>query len=505
MFRSPRSARRISAVVALTLIMTLGATPAFAAMSRSLVMARAQRWVDLTIPYSQTTYRDLDGKAVGYGLGYRTDCSGFVSMAWNTFKPGYSTRTLHQTATAITKEALQPGDALVSYNYHAVIFGGWVPGTDRTKFYEYQMGSEVTPGDGTGMRVEWYPGPAPKDRPYIPYRLNGITENIDYSGFIKTIQGSNRYKTAVAASVEAFAAGSAKSVVIASGENWPDALGASALAGAVNGPVLLTRPDSLPGEVANELKRLGATEAIIVGSDAAVSDGVQDSLDALAGVDTTRVAGPDRYATSARIAEEAVRRLRLSGTYSGTVFVTTGVNFPDALAASPLAAKSGWPILLTAPDSLSRDAGNAIKSVGANRALVLGSASAVATSTDIDLSALMGEGSSVTRLQGKTRYDTGYEIAEYGLANCGLAMTGPAIATGENFPDALAGGIMAAKQGTVLLLTPPRWLDSDVSDLLFANAATVGQPRVLGGESSLLPIVREAIALAVGSGSEPTP
>jgi len=77
-------------------------------------------------------------------------------------------------------------------------------------------------------------------------------------------------------------------------------------------------------------------------------------------------------------------------------------------------------------------------------------------------------------------------------------MSGVAIATGENFPDALAGGVMAARRGTVLTLSPPKWLDADVATLLVRNAATVGKPRVLGGETSLWPIVREAIALAVG-------
>ena len=500
MFRSPRPAARLAVVAALTLVMALGASPAYAAMSRSLVMSRAQHWVDLVIPYSQTTYRDLDGKSVSYSSGYRTDCSGFVSMSWNTFKPGYSTRTLQQTATPITKEALQVGDALVSYNYHAVIFGGWVPGTNRTKFYEYQMGSEVSPGDGTGMRIETYPGYSPKDSPYIPYRLNGITENIDYTGFIEPVEGANRYKTAVAASRSAFATGTAAAVVVASGENWPDALGASALAGVIGGPVLLTTPDSLPSEVAAEIKRLGAKEAIVVGGESSVSSRVFSALDSITGVIATRVAGADRYETSALIAGEAVRRKKLSGTYTGTVFVTTGVNFPDALAASPLAAKSCWPILLTKPEALSRDTSNAIKSIGANHVIVLGSASAVSTTTEADLDELLGDPLKVDRLQGKTRYDTGYEIATYGLANCGLGMNGVAIATGENFPDALAGGVMAARSGTVLMLTPPKWLDADVADLLLKNAATAGKPLVLGGVTSVLPIVREAIALAVGSG-----
>ncbi|MCE5192022.1 MAG: cell wall-binding repeat-containing protein [Actinomycetia bacterium] len=498
MHRSPRPAARVLAVVVLALVVALAAaSPAFAAMSRSLVMARAQKWVSAKIPYSQRGWANSEGTTVTAStLGWRTDCSGFVSMAWNTFKPGYSTRTLQQTSTRITKEALQRGDALVSYNYHAVIFGGWA-NAERTKFYEYQMGGEVAPGDGTGMRIEEYPGWSPADSPYIPYRLNGITENIDYTGFIAPIEGADRYSTAVAASRSAFVTGSVDAVVIACGDNWPDALGGSALAGAIAGPVLLTKPGALPESVSAEITRLGASEAIVVGGEPAVSATVFKALDALPGVDATRLAGVDRYATSARIAEEAVLRLKQRpGGYSGAIFVTTGANFPDALAASPLAAKSGWPILLTTPERLSGETSAAIAAIGAKRALILGSASAVSTATEADLEGLIAP-EQIERLEGRNRYATGYAIATWGLKNCGLTMAGPAIATGEDFPDALAGGVMAARLNTVLLLTHSNWLDAAVSDLLLQNATTVGKPKVLGGETVLKPILREAIALAL--------
>lgn len=507
MFRSPRPAARVSAVVVLALVMALAAaSPAFAAMSRSLVMARAQKWVAAKILYSQTSWANSEGTTVTAStLGWRKDCSGFVSMAWNTFKPGYSTRTLQQTSTRITKEALQPGDALVSYNNHAVLFGGWTDST-RSEYYAYEMSSSQskTYGDGSVKRITPYPyWSGPSESPYVAYRLNGITENIDYSSLIQPIEGADRYSTAIAASRAAYAPDSVDAVVVASGENWPDALGASALAGVVGGPVLLTKPGALPASVSAEIARLGASEAIVVGGEPAVSANVFKALDALPGVDATRVAGVDRYATSACIAREAVRRLKQRpGGYSGTIFVTTGANFPDALAASPLAAKSGWPVLLTTPERLSGEASAAIAAIGAKRALILGSTSAVSTTTEADLEALIAP-VQIERLEGRNRYATGYAIATWGLKNCGLAMAGPAIATGEDFPDALAGGVMAARLNTALLLTPSNWLDAKVADLLLQNAATVGKPKVLGGETVLKPIVREAIALALGPQSGP--
>jgi hypothetical protein len=67
------------------------------------MIARGQNWVDKHVPY------DAEGKTYE---GYRMDCSGFVSMCWELTKPGLSTGTIHTVSHNITKNDLQPGDAL---------------------------------------------------------------------------------------------------------------------------------------------------------------------------------------------------------------------------------------------------------------------------------------------------------------------------------------------------------------------------------------------------------
>ncbi|MBN2405638.1 MAG: cell wall-binding repeat-containing protein, partial [Coriobacteriia bacterium] len=79
-----------------------------------------------------------------------------------------------------------------------------------------------------------------------------------------------------------------------------------------------------------------------------------------------------------------------------------------------------------------------------------------------------------------------------------LGFGGLAIATGDDFPDALAGGVMASHMGTFLGLTPKTCLNPDVAQRLLVNTAETGTPHVLGGETVILPIVRESIALALG-------
>ncbi|MBN2821682.1 MAG: cell wall-binding repeat-containing protein [Coriobacteriia bacterium] len=499
MDNSAANRSRMGMLVALTVaIVLIGATPA-SAISRTLVMSRAQQWIDKKIPYTQTGWADETGEIVTSPAdGWRRDCSGFTSMAWNLPKTGASTRTLHNYATLVTKEALQPGDALVAYDSHAVVFGGWADSL-HASYYAYEMSSSQSDktGDGTVCRVTPYPYWG-ADTAYKPYRLNGITENIDYSPFIAPVAGSNRYNTAVKASQTAFGDGSAEAVVIASGTNWPDALGAAALAGAVDGPILLTDPARLSDSVIEEIGRLGATKVLVIGGEAAVSQGVFDTLDALPSVEATRIGGTNRYDTARLIADETVSRIQADGgTFDGTVFVATGLNFPDALAASAFAADAGRPILLSAPTALSAEASSAIRSTGATRTIMLGGPSALSSQITSDLASMVGtEG--VTRLYGSNRYTTAGKIIDFCLPESSLGFGGLAIATGDDFPDALAGGVMASHMGTFLGLTPKTCLNPDVAQRLLVNTAETGTPHVLGGETVILPIVRESIALALG-------
>ena len=96
-------------------------------------------------------------------------------------------------------------------------------------------------------------------------------------------------------------AGSATPVVyVATGENFPDALGAGPAAAIVRGPILLVAQNSIPGETAAELIRLAPDKIIIVGGTAVVSPAVEDGLKAYAGT-VERIAGSNRYDTAAKL------------------------------------------------------------------------------------------------------------------------------------------------------------------------------------------------------------
>jgi len=326
------------------------------------------------------------------------------------------------------------------------------------------------------------PGSYEKARAMIVHRLTATTTYDE-------LAGSNRYDTAVRVSRRGFE--SAPTVVIATGENWPDALGGASLAAAEGGPMLLTMPGSLPGSVLTEIRRLGAGKAIILGGTSAVGPAVESALKRELGpANVRRLAGSNRIATAELIARATVARL--GGAYDGTVFVATAGNFPDALAASPLAAARGWPILLAQPGGLTGSTRETMNAIGAEKALVLGGTAVVSASTEAWLRSALGT-ADVKRLAGSTRYATAAAVAGYGVSSAGLAYDDFALATGENFPDALAGGVLQGRRGSIMLLTTPGALQGSVSALLAAHKAEIDSARFLGGSGALGIAPREQV------------
>lgn len=306
------------------------------------------------------------------------------------------------------------------------------------------------------------------------------------------IAGESRIDTAIQASQQAFDAGSVDTVVIATGYNWPDALGGAALAGAYNGPILLTKPGDLPTTVATEITRLGAGKAVILGGTSAVSADVVTQLKTLLGDENvTRVSGASRYDTAQAIAAATVELLGPG--YDGTAFVATGGKFPDALGASPLAAGASWPIYLANPTTgLATATKAAMQADGVTDVLLLGGTSAVSSAIETDLKGIYGS-ARVTRLAGADRYATACVVAQYGVDHAGLKWNKVAIATGSNFPDALAGGVLQGLDGSVMLLTPGTELNASVNAKLTANKSQISEVRYLGGLNAVTAAVRNAV------------
>ena len=278
----------------------------------------------------------------------------------------------------------------------------------------------------------------------------------------------------------------ADTVVIATGENWPDALAASGLAGAVGGPVLLTLPDVVPATLAAELGRLGAKDAYLIGGTEAISASVEAYLAGLLPGDVTRLGGADRYETANLVSAEAVAMM---GGFGGSAILASGLNPPDAVASSALSAGLGMPLYLTPADALPAHVEDAMADAGVSDVYIVGGTAAVGTAVQTAVDGAFG---TVERLSGADRYQTSVAIAEKGV-ELGLVWDGVGFATGTEFPDALAGGVVQAKNGSVLLLTPGDALNADVAAVIEANVLDIGLVRFYGGPVAISQTVRDAI------------
>lgn len=300
--------------------------------------------------------------------------------------------------------------------------------------------------------------------------------------------GLDRYATAIAVSRATFPASSVTTVVVASGEVFPDALAAAGLAGCYGAPVLLTRKASLPEGLAAEIGRLGAKGVAIVGGTGAVSSDVEDAL-RRAGFRTERIWGLNRYATARKVAEKV--RLLTRDAFSRVAFVARGDDFADALAVGPCAYALKAPVLLTTSTSLHPDAQAAIEENRITDVYVAGGAGAVSETVRQGIQPLVAR--PVVRLAGQDRFGTATAVADYATKMYWLEEDGVLVATGSLFPDALGGGAAAGKRGFAVLLTRTAALPDATSGYLAARKGTIVQARIAGGTGAVSDQVKAAI------------
>lgn len=140
-------------------------TPTLRATTRADIIDRAKAWVTAQVPYSMAKY---------WSDGYRQDCSGYVSMAWNLAGNEW-TGSLAAYGTRIAREDLQPGDILLFHNpadpakgSHVTIFGGWTDPT-HTHYTAYEQTKPHTRMRTTPMAYWSNSGS------YVAYRYKGLS------------------------------------------------------------------------------------------------------------------------------------------------------------------------------------------------------------------------------------------------------------------------------------------------------------------------------------------
>ena len=327
--------------------------------------------------------------------------------------------------------------------------------------------------------------PAP-GTPFTPGTRSGDGATTLREVFTVRIGGSDRYETA--AKLAARRPSNSGTVIVASGASFADGLAAAGLTDRGRVPVLLTAPDTLPAATAEFIAAREVSDVFVIGGTSAVSEAVFARLEAIDGVNASRIGGATRYETAAAVAERIGAPGTLCGTAARTVIVATGASYADALSAGPLAALGRHPILLTAPDTLPVAAADYLADADADRIVLVGGTAAVSASVERQLRAT---GATVTRISGTDRYDTSAKLlawaTSFGASGTGcFASDRIALATGEGFADALAAAGPLSATRTPLLLTAARSLSPPTRS--FLNTQTFGDAvklTVIGGTSAV--------------------
>lgn len=317
------------------------------------------------------------------------------------------------------------------------------------------------------------------------------------------LAGNNRIDTAIEQALSGWPAG-AETVVLARADHFPDALAGAPLAAQYDAPILLTSSQALNAQVEEALKTLNPERVVLLGGEGAIGPQVSAKLEALGwGSDQQiRVSGLNRYETASNIA------LASAGLSDGmlssngpveAVAIATGQNFPDALSIASIAGIKKMPILLTEAKTLPEETLEALSTLNPQKVYLIGGEGAIAPVVEEKIREQLSLSSSqLVRLYGNSRYDTMAAVAE---AFAGESQS-LCFATGQEFPDALAGAALAARlKATVILL--PKGSIEDYPRLKNAitqypmNSDT--QPYIFGGDGAVSPERVEELKKLLGN------
>jgi putative cell wall-binding protein len=200
--------------------------------------------------------------------------------------------------------------------------------------------------------------------------------------YVPRFSGPDRYTTSAAISQMEFSPLAPPVVYIANGANIPDALSGAPLAGQERGPLLLSTATSIPSSIAAELDRLNPQRIVILGGTGSISDAVARQLGTYTSGGVTRLAGPDRYQTSAAISKASFD----AGV--PVAYIANGANFPDALSGAPVAGIQGGPVLLTPASALPQAVVDELQRLRPERIVILGGTGSVGSVVQQQLDAL---------------------------------------------------------------------------------------------------------------------
>ena len=324
------------------------------------------------------------------------------------------------------------------------------------------------PADCVGQSVSaWVPAGLAWVRSVTGLELGGA-KAITGGLVVTRIFGADRYETAAAVSADWR---STDEVFLATGAKFPDALAAGAAAARFDAPVLLVDSNGVPESTRLELLRLRPRQVYVAGGPAAVSDAVIEQVRALGSFEIIRVGGIDRYETATKFTQIA-----WTAQTSATIWIASGRDFADPLIAAAASAVYDRPfVLIDGIDPLPLHTKQLIQVLAPSSIRLLGPDSAFSSGVIRELGAL----AAVTRVNAPDVSDRSAAVwAQMPISKWA------AVATAQNFPDALAAVPFSALDPvSPLMLIPSTCVPSSVRDRIALlgvdNLAIFGGPAAI--------------------------
>lgn len=258
------------------------------------------------------------------------------------------------------------------------------------------------------------------------------------------LAGQTRYQTSKAVA-ESFNSGQVDNVVIATGNDFADALSVSVLAGQKDAPILLANQTTSKSQEALDYisKHMSKGRVWIAGGTGVIDGSFESKLDSM-GNSVERIAENDRYGTCLAIAEQ------VNAPQGTPVFIASGENFPDALSIASAAASRGYPIILSRKNALPNGVENYLSRQQPSEVFIIGGTGVISPSVESNIKAIL-PAASVTRIAGQDRFETSSAAYEQFFPNPSSIY----IASGMDFADALSASVLAARNDAPIVLIDP--------------------------------------------------
>ncbi|MBS5450048.1 MAG: leucine-rich repeat protein [Coriobacteriia bacterium] len=262
-------------------------------------------------------------------------------------------------------------------------------------------------------------------------------------------------------------------ILVAGGsDHLSDVYVASALAGALGGPVLQTDAGELTQAAADEIDRIGALNVVIVGGTSAVSSEVEQAAGELYNVEKVyRIAGSDAPDTASRVVSLAPT---LGVTWGDTCLVIATDDVASACAVSSYAYANGYPVILAdSASGVSQAQLDALGKAGVTKAVVVGSQSLADAATP----SLTGAGLSVQAVSGDGAAAIDAAFVEYALGQ-GMGLDGAVLLSSDRLDLGAGAAALAGRSHAVVLFA-----GDATTQVVSARAGQVANATVIGSSS----------------------